>query len=184
MHTQLAKKLIEVGAIRENTEFQAHYRAHGLSCISNSLLIGTFLLKKAIFSNSQQKVFFEGSIGDATEVYRFSDKEILSLDGMPIERVAEIYDLYENGEEKKKAKRRGRKPKNQKEIEDGSEEETEETEEEIEITEEEIISALKLCPIFESDWCEKVSAKCRREIFSQDLVFVNDIGIIRKKILA
>ena len=111
MEALLAKKLVEKGAIRQNTEFEALYFAHGLSCLANSQLLGTFRVNAAKFSKDRNQVIFEALNGDNKEIYRFTNDQVVSLDGMPPQRVAAIYNLTTRGEDVAIGKRRGRKPK-------------------------------------------------------------------------
>ena len=111
MHMMLAKKLIEKGAIRQNTEFEAYYNTHGLSCIADARTIGVFRIRKASISKHQDKVIFEGMIDESSQPYYFTNEEIITLDGMPPTRLASIYNLTSQGEEEIKSKRRGRKPR-------------------------------------------------------------------------
>jgi hypothetical protein len=112
MNVLLAKKLIENGAIRQSTELEAYYNAHGLSCVDNSNIIGKFTLVAARYAEKETEIIFECLSEDGLKPYRFTNKEVLSLDGMPPDRVASIYNLKDNGEEMTGCgKRRGRKPK-------------------------------------------------------------------------
>jgi len=96
MEAMLARKLIEKGAIRQNTIFEAYFRTHGLSCVSDAIQLGKFKLIAAKAAKDNSRVVFEGILDDV--VYKFTNKEILSIDGMPPDRLAAIYDLNINGD--------------------------------------------------------------------------------------
>jgi hypothetical protein len=110
MNSLLAKKLIEKGAIRQGTVFEATYKAYGLSCTNNNLITGEFILHSASVNKDGVVVF---QVLDETSHPRRIDSDSVSkMDGMDIQRVAEIYSLAESGSDvKAEGKRRGRKPK-------------------------------------------------------------------------
>jgi len=107
----LAKKLLEKGVIRENTEFEAYYNAHYLSCQKNAQILGKFRIVSARMSGDKSRIIFEGLSDDDKLRYFFSNDDIVTLDGMAPARVASIYNLNAKGEDLAAGKRRGRKPK-------------------------------------------------------------------------
>jgi hypothetical protein len=106
----LAKRLVEKGAIREDTEIEAYYRGHSLSCLDDARLIGRFKLKVAKLSADKTQMIFEALSPDR-RVYRLSNDDVVNLDGMPPDRLASIYNLNIRGEDVAPGKRRGRRPK-------------------------------------------------------------------------
>ena len=104
----MAKKLIEKGAIRQGTVFEASYKTNGLSCVNNSVIVGEFILITA--KASPEGVIFE-ALDEKNIPRRINTADVTSLDGMDVARVAAIYNLADEGSEVKTAKRRGRKPK-------------------------------------------------------------------------
>ena len=111
MEALLAKKLIEKGAIRQDTEFEAFYFTHGLSCLASSRLLGRFHITAATYSKEKSQVIFEALSGDKRERYKFTNDQIISLDGMPPARLAAIYNLSARGDDVAVGRRRGRKPR-------------------------------------------------------------------------
>lgn len=109
---ELAKKLIEKGAIRQNTEIEAYFNANGLSCLCNNRLVGRFKISSAKISKDKNYVIFESQSED-NKKYRFTNEDVLLLDGMLPEKIAVVYDLNIDGNDIKMGKRRGRKPKSQ-----------------------------------------------------------------------
>jgi hypothetical protein len=111
MQAMLAKKLVEKGVIRQYTEFEAYYNAHGLSCVDDARLLGRFRITAAKLSRSTAEVVFEAKHSDSLAPYRFTNAQIVTLDGMPPARLAAIYNLTLAGDEIATGKRRGRKPR-------------------------------------------------------------------------
>ena len=109
LNSILARKLIEKGVIRQGTVFTASYNTYGLSCANTTNTIGEFILVAAKALKDGTIVFEAMDEGNIQR--RVSSTDIVSLDGMNVERVAEIYNLAETGTDVKVAKRRGRKPK-------------------------------------------------------------------------
>lgn len=105
------KRLVEKGAIRQYTEFEAYYNAHGLSCVSDARLLGRFRITAAKLSKSTSEVVFEAEHSEGRAAYRFTSAQIVTLDGMPPARLAAIYNLTLSGDEISVGKRRGRKPR-------------------------------------------------------------------------
>jgi hypothetical protein len=115
VNSSLARKLIEKGAIRQGTVFEANYNAFGLSCVNSTETMGEFILMAAKALKDGTLIF--EAIDEKDFLCRVNSIDVTRMDGMDIERVAEIYGLAETGSDVKVAKRRGRKPKN---VMDGS----------------------------------------------------------------
>jgi hypothetical protein len=111
MHPLLVKRLVEKGAIRQYTEFEAYYHAHGLSCVSNARLLGRFRITAAKLSKLTSEVVFEAEHSGDRAAYRFTNAQIVTLDGMLPDRLAAIYHLSLSGDDLVVGKRRGRKPR-------------------------------------------------------------------------
>src|SRR4051794_36552142 len=112
MHALLAKRLMEKEAIRQYTEFEAYYNAHGLSCVAYARLLGRFRITAARVCRRGAEVVFEAQhCDDTSSVYRFTNAQIVSLDGMPPARLTAIYNFSATGEDINAGKRRGRKPR-------------------------------------------------------------------------
>lgn len=122
MKSGLLRKLIEKGAIRQGTVFEAHYNAYGLSCVDNNKIIGDFILIKA--KAKEGEIILDG-MGEGDILRSVPAVNVTKIDGMEIERMAEIYNFDEDGNDVTiTKKRRGRKPK-QKVQDEFDEEETE-----------------------------------------------------------
>lgn len=111
MHITLSKQLIERGVIKQGTEFDAPYRAVGLSCAADVPRLGTFVVTAT--KVTEDDVLIEAaSTVDGTPL-RLSARAIRRIDGMEPDRIASIYGLSVDGVPLKQGKRRGRKPKAQ-----------------------------------------------------------------------
>lgn len=94
MKSNLAKILIEKGIIRKGIALEANYTTKGISCTNNVPVKGRFILNGA--SSIKDWVFFT-VIGPNNENLKIRCDQVLSLDGMPIKRVAESHQLDVNG---------------------------------------------------------------------------------------
>jgi hypothetical protein len=105
MKTKLARVLIERRVIQHGSVFEAYYNARGISCQCDSAVLGAFKLIGA--KATKDWVFFE-TLGPDQARYMLRCDYIISLDGMPLSRIAESHQLTEDGEEAK-PNRRGRR---------------------------------------------------------------------------
>lgn len=110
MNPLLAKKLIERGAIRQGTIFQAYYKAHGLSGLNDSSILESFYIHSAGI-RPDGTVCFTAYDSEKKEIRRFMSTEIITMDGMDIQRTAKTYNLAVDGNDAVSGKRRGRKPR-------------------------------------------------------------------------
>lgn len=110
MHPNLAKKLIEMGAIRQGSSISVYYHGHGLSGQNDALLLDTFSIKTAHVTK-EGDVSFVAYGGLSNDLRKFHCTEILALDGMDAERVAKTYNLSLDGTNEVIGKRRGRRKK-------------------------------------------------------------------------
>lgn len=100
MQALLAKRLVEKGAIRQHTEFEAHYNVHGLSCLDDAQTVAQFRVIAARVCWDRAEVVFEAELcSDYSVVYRFTNAHILSVDGMSPARLAATYHLSPTGED-------------------------------------------------------------------------------------
>jgi hypothetical protein len=109
MKSEVVKKLIEKGAIKRETEVEAHYKAKGLDGERLGRSRGIFLVLGARLMEDQVTFDAVDTRWGAREQLQSDD--IISIDGMDPERFASIFGLNEDGEPIKQGKRRGRKPK-------------------------------------------------------------------------
>lgn len=110
MNPKLARRLIEKGAIREHTVFEAHYKTKGLSCVEDSDIVGQFVILAAK-TNQDGHIILEARPENGKNKFRFTSSEILMIDGMDIMRFAGTYDLNMDGSDMAVMKRRGRRPR-------------------------------------------------------------------------
>lgn len=108
MKTELAKILIQKGAIRERTTIEAYHYAFGLSCATNQRVKSEFYILQA--KKRGDEIIFVAFNGEHTKL-EINANDVLSVDGMDEPRLAEAYMLTESGAAIPEGKRRGRKPK-------------------------------------------------------------------------
>lgn len=106
MKSKLARVLIERGVIQRGTILEAYHNTKGISCQCDTEVLGRFRLIGA--QATRDWVFFETIIPETKEQHRLRCDQIISLDGMPVDRIAESQQLNEDGEVKANS-RRGRK---------------------------------------------------------------------------
>jgi len=107
METKLARILIERGVIQRGTVLEAYYSTKGISCQCNASVLGTFRLVGA--QATKDWVYFETFMPDTTNQYRIRCDYVISLDGMPLQRIAEAQQLTQDGEVVKSNSRRGKR---------------------------------------------------------------------------
>lgn len=109
MKTEVVKKLIEKGAIKRETEVEAHYKGNDLSGGPLARSRGIFLVLGARLMEDQ--VTFDAIDTRWGSRQQIHSDDIIAIDGMDPARFANIFGLTEEGEVLKQGKRRGRKPK-------------------------------------------------------------------------
>ena len=109
MKSKLARVFIEKSIITRGTVFEAYYNTKGISGQCNATVLESF---KLIGAQAIGDWIYFNTTGPDNVVHRFRCDEIISLDGMPIKRVAESHQLTEDGEEHQFI-RRGRRRKNE-----------------------------------------------------------------------
>jgi hypothetical protein len=109
MKTEVVKKLIEKGAIKRETEVEAHYKGKDLSGAALARARGVFLILGARLMEDQ--VTFDAVDTRWGGHQSLKADDIIRIDGMEPDRFANIFGLTEDGEPLKQGKRRGRKPK-------------------------------------------------------------------------
>lgn len=111
MDAFLAKRFVERGIIRGHTEFEAYFKVHSLSGDENERQLGTFRITAAKFSQERQQMIFEAQHPDTKRPYRFTNRDVISLDGMSPECIAGVFNLSATGEDMPEPKKKGRKPR-------------------------------------------------------------------------
>jgi hypothetical protein len=107
MKAKLARILIERGVIQRGSMLEAYHNTKGISCQCDASVLASFRLIGA--QATKEWVFFETIIPDTKERQRIRCDQIISLDGMPLDRIAESQQLTEDGEDAKLNSRRGRR---------------------------------------------------------------------------
>lgn len=106
MQSNLARALVARGIIRAGSMIEAYKKVRSLSCSRDARVVGSFLVKKAVAIDGL--VFFDTAADG--EHHRIPCTEVVSVDGMPIFRLAISHHLNLEGESLKRARRRGRRP--------------------------------------------------------------------------
>jgi hypothetical protein len=114
MKPTLAKLLIENGIIRYGTVFEVYHNTKGISGQYDSTILDSFRLIGA--QSIGEWVYFV-TLGSDNNQHRIRCDYVISVDGMPISRLAESHSFNENGEDVKTV-RRGRRKKILEEDED------------------------------------------------------------------
>lgn len=108
MQPKLARTFIERKIIQQGSVFEARYNTRGISGQFDAMVVGSFRLIRATAIGDW--VYFD-TIGPEDVQYRIRCDTVFSLDGMPLERIAESHQLTIDGEESVSNSRRGRRKK-------------------------------------------------------------------------
>lgn len=111
MNHALISALIEKNAFASDTIITARYQSTDLFGRVFSKL-GDFRVRR-IINNSDQTFFELITLQDGASIIKAKADAIKAVDGMEIDRFADIYDLLPDGTRKKVGRKRGRKPKSQ-----------------------------------------------------------------------
>ncbi len=95
MHANLARTFIERKIIQKGTMVEAYYHTKGISGQFDSSVLGTFRLIGA--QSIGDWIFFD-TIGPNDIRYRIRCDNVVSLDGMPVNRIAASHQLNETGD--------------------------------------------------------------------------------------
>lgn len=106
MESSLTSVLVERGIIRKSTILKAEVVAGSVGNIAVNV---TKELEVESASKSSGNYKFN-CFDEFAVYYEIWDNEILEVDGMPLDRLIQVYDLRENGSQKQVTKR-GRKAK-------------------------------------------------------------------------
>lgn len=107
MKPKLARVFIKNGIIQKGTVFESYYNTKGISGQCDTAIRGSF---KLIGAQSVGDWIYFNTIGPESKQYRLRCDYVISLDGMPLRRVAESHQLTEDGEDHQFI-RRGRRRK-------------------------------------------------------------------------
>jgi hypothetical protein len=112
MKQQLLAALLEKKALASDTIITASYETSDLFG-RNFVKTGDFKIKRIL--KSQESCLFELiALKEATnDTIKTPIENIKAIDGMNLDRFADIYDLFPDGTKKKMGRKRGRKPKSQ-----------------------------------------------------------------------
>jgi hypothetical protein len=95
MQSALARVLLTKGVIRQGTVVEAYHHVRGLSCERTSRVVASFIIARASLLNGVDVVF--DAIGPKQLICRLASEQIISLDGMLIERIASSHHLTLDG---------------------------------------------------------------------------------------
>jgi hypothetical protein len=109
MNSALARVLLSRGVIRQGTVIEAYQSVRGLSCVCNSNVVSSFVISRACLLNGTHVVF--DVIGPDQVPCRLPSDDVVSLDGMLIDRIASSHNLTLDGAELAIRSRRGRRRK-------------------------------------------------------------------------
>lgn len=110
MNTDLVRKLVSLGVIRQNTEIEATYRGVDLAGIALPRITGTFFVQGIRISKTGSILFDAESTVDGIKK-TFSSIDVSAIDGMPISKLTGIYGINTSGDAVAQGKRRGRRPR-------------------------------------------------------------------------
>lgn len=110
MTSALITALIQKKAFVEDTIITAKYRSIDLFGRIYEK-IGEFKVKK-IHTSKDNTIFELVIVDNNTTIIKATPDAIRTIDGMDLQRFADVYDLLPDGRSKKVGRKRGRKPKN------------------------------------------------------------------------
>lgn len=110
MNTNLVRKLVSLGVVRQNTEIEATYRGVDLAGIALPRITGTFFVQGIRISKTGSILFDAKSTVDGTQ-RTFLSSDVSAIDGMPISKLTSIYGISATGSAVAQGKRRGRRPR-------------------------------------------------------------------------
>jgi hypothetical protein len=113
MQAKLARTFIERKIIQRGTVFEAHYSTKGISGQFDTSVVGSFRLVGA--KSVGEWVYFD-TIGPEDARFTIRCDSVVSLDGMPLQRIAESHQLTIDGDDIVSNSRRGRRRKPEEEM--------------------------------------------------------------------
>ena len=112
MNTKLIRKLVTSGVIRENTEIEAFYKGVDMTGCERARVRGSFFIRGLKVNDEAGVTIFSTVSTIDGRPRTVLSEDVISVDGMPVDRLASIYGLDATGGKMVQGKRRGRKPKN------------------------------------------------------------------------
>lgn len=106
MKTKLARVFIERRIIQRGSVFEAYYSTKGISGQFDTAVVGSFKLIGAQAAGDW--VYFD-TIGPDDSRHRIRCDSIITVDGMPLDRITESHQLTLDGDEAASNSRRGRR---------------------------------------------------------------------------
>lgn len=111
MNPNLIEALIQKNAFSTDTILTLDYTTTDLFGRTFNKL-GDFKINR-ILKSKDQTIFELVSLDNLNQIIKKSIDNVKAVDGMSMDRYADVYDLLPNGVTKKTGKKRGRKPKQQ-----------------------------------------------------------------------
>lgn len=109
MDVRLVRKLIETGVIRQKTELEANYRAVDIGGVRSAEVLGSFFIEQVRITKTGNTLFDVASTEDGRK-QTIQCGDVVSIDGMSLDRLIANYNLDTEGNSVPEPKRRGRKP--------------------------------------------------------------------------
>jgi hypothetical protein len=111
VNTVLIKKLVSMGIIRQNTEIEAYYHGNDLSGRPVLRTRGNFFVQTASVLKSTGDIVFKAVSTVDGSAKTVLAENLVTIDGMTLEALAETYCIDANGKKIAQGKRRGRRPR-------------------------------------------------------------------------
>lgn len=112
MNTNLIRKLVSAGVIRQNTEIDAFYKGVDMSGAPLARVRGTFFVRGLKINETAELVIFDTISTIDGSARTIMSNDVVYVDGMEVDKLASIYGFDAQGGKLVQGKRRGRKPRN------------------------------------------------------------------------
>lgn len=106
MNPTLALSLLSTGVICQGTVIEAYRQVRSLSCQCDSKVIAAFVVHRARLSGDRRVIF--DTIDSQHAAYAVQAEQVVTVDGMRIERLADAQNLALDGSQLARRTRRGR----------------------------------------------------------------------------
>lgn len=110
MNLSLVRKLIETGVIRQQTEIEAFYVGVDMAGVRNARVKSSFFVQGVRLIEATGTVIFDAVSTLNGSKVTIRNADVISIDGMDLERLAANYNLDLAGGHVPEPTRRGRKP--------------------------------------------------------------------------
>ena len=111
MNTNLVRKLIKEGVMRQNTEIEANYMGIDIAGRATARCLGTFFIQAVKIGQRSGLITFDTISTVDGQPRTVPAADVISVDGMPLDRLASIYAIDSVGGPIPQGQRRGRKPR-------------------------------------------------------------------------